>query len=498
MNSGDEKPLWTLKPPLQNSSSPLDQEPLEIQKLRKWQEERMTRKLRGEYESATLHLADLINSSLLAPLRIASVRVEGIHKTRPSFLGFLINPILNPITSSGSGDLPQDVQSVLRATRRISDVLQRADIFHSVSARIEHPKDGLAAPEAVDLVFKTREKGRFYLKTSTELGNNEGSASAIGRIRNVFGGAETFEANMSLGTTTRKSFNTSISLPITPDLKTYAEIGAFGLSKDYSSFASCSESLRGVKALVRHGEPLTGSHELAYQAVLRNIGNLTPTASISIREAAGQTSKSSLSYTYTFDNRDDRITGTRGFHTKLFQEFAGLGGDASYFKVETESHVSRPILPGVSIALSACSGLLWSFTPSPSLFPDRFQLGGPLSVRSMRFAGLGPRDASDSLGGDLYWSAGLSVIFNIPRKGHWPIKTHAFLNAGRLDSIDKSRTFAENIQNTISSPSISAGVGLIYKFHPVRMEVNFGLPLVASKSDGTRKGIQVGIGLEFL
>lgn len=138
----------------------------------------------------------------------------------------------------------------------------------------------------------------------------------------------------------------------------------------------------------------------------------------SIRESAGQTSKSSISYTYTFDNRNDRITGTRGFHTKLFQEFAGLGGDASYFKAETENHISRSVLPGLvrgyatfpswtpkrsdccfvllvavqTVALSACSGLLWSFSPTPSLFPDRFQLGGPLSVRSMRFAGLGPRD----------------------------------------------------------------------------------------------------------
>lgn len=43
----------------------------------------------------------------------------------------------------------------------------------------------------------------------------------------------------------------------------------------------------------------------------------------------------------------------------------------------------------------------------------------------------------DSLGGELYWSAGLSLISNIPKKGHWPVKTHLFINAGRLDSIDK-------------------------------------------------------------
>lgn len=50
----------------------------------------------------------------------------------------------------------------------------------------------------------------------------------------------------------------------------------------------------------------------------------------------------------------------------------------------------------------------------------------------------------------------------------------------------------------MSKPSISAGVGLIYRFDAIRLEVNFGLPIVASKSDSTRKGVQVGIGLEFL
>ncbi|KAJ8086177.1 hypothetical protein PM082_005000 [Marasmius tenuissimus] len=493
MASDEEDPssLWTLKPPLHNSSSSRDQEPIEVQKLRKWQEERVARRLRGEYESAVFHLSDLISSNMALPLRIADVRVEGAHTTRRSFLGFLINPLLSTTPNSG------DLAAILHTTRSIGDVLKRTDVFHAVEARLERAKDALSSPEAVDLVFKTREKGRFFLKTSTELGNNEGNASATARVRNVFGGAETLEASMSLGTTTRRSFHASFAAPITPDLDTYAVLSAFGLQKDLSSFASCSEALRGVKALVRHGDFDRGLHELAYEGVLRNIGSLTPTASFSIREAAGQTSKSSVSYTYTVDTRDDRISATRGFYTRLGQELAGIGGGTSFYKAETENHISRPIIPGVSLSLSACSGLLWSLGHQ-SLFSDRFQLGGPLTVRSFRQNGLGPRDGPDSLGGDIYWSAGMSIISDIPTKSHWPLKAHAFVNAGRLDRVDKSRTLIENVKAAVEQPSISAGVGLIYRFDPVRLEANFGLPLVASKSDGTRKGLQVGIGLEFL
>lgn len=67
-----------------------------------------------------------------------------------------------------------------------------------------------------------------------------------------------------------------------------------------------------------------------------------------------------------------------------------------------------------------------------------------------------------------------------------------------LTSIPTAKSLKDNILDTVSKPSISAGVGLIYRFDPVRVEVNFGVPLVASKSDESRRGFQVGIGLDFL
>jgi outer membrane protein insertion porin family len=175
----------------------------------------------------------------------------------------------------------------------------------------------------------------------------------------------------------------------------------------------------------------------------------------------------------------------------------------------------------------------------PTYFSDRFQLGGSTSVRMFRNNSMGPRDGGeahsafsvvsfrnlfdnvvDSLGGELYWAAGLSLISDFPKKPDWPIKTHLFLNAGRLDNIDKgeltpaalnsslsssykslamlAKSLASNVRESISRPSISAGLGIVYRFDPLRVEVNFGVPLVASKSDGHRRGFEVGIGVNFL
>ena len=182
-----------LRPPLANTSSPSDKELDEdLEKIRKWQEERIARKLRGEYESSVIHLAELVlvfvfcawsqcanlcscfqiqnNSS--TPLRIASVRIDGANRTRESFLGSIVgHHMREPFTQDES-----TLQSVLLKARNIGHTLQETGLFHYVDATLEPTRDVTAPVHDVDLVFKTKEKGRLQLKTSTEFGNQEGSA----------------------------------------------------------------------------------------------------------------------------------------------------------------------------------------------------------------------------------------------------------------------------------------------------------------------------------
>lgn len=66
-----------------------------------------------------------------------------------------------------------------------------------------------------------------------------------------------------------------------------------------------------------------------------------------MRHAAGQSVKSSLSHSWTRDTRDDRVMATKGAYNKVTHELAGLGGDASFYKAEAESQLSRQVLPGL-------------------------------------------------------------------------------------------------------------------------------------------------------
>lgn len=106
-------------------------------------------------------------------MNIASVRVRGAPRTRESFLGSLINPVLENTTDSGD---VSTLASVLRTTTDLKGLLEETDLFHSVDASLERSKGPLTNPNDVDVVLLAREKGRYFLNTSTQVGNNEGGA----------------------------------------------------------------------------------------------------------------------------------------------------------------------------------------------------------------------------------------------------------------------------------------------------------------------------------
>lgn len=112
------------------------------------------------------------------PSRLASVRVEGAAHTRSSFLGWLIAPHLTKV----SGADPATLGNALHATRGIAHTLLATDIFAAVEPRLEASRDVFAKDGDVDLVLKTRERGRFFLKGGTEVGSGEGSAVRLSQL----------------------------------------------------------------------------------------------------------------------------------------------------------------------------------------------------------------------------------------------------------------------------------------------------------------------------
>ncbi|OCF37405.1 mitochondrial protein [Kwoniella heveanensis BCC8398] len=494
----------------------------DAEKIRQWQEEEFQRRLRGEYEQAQRRVSDVVSDNMDRPLRLTSIRLAPTLKTtRPSFLSAALSPFLAPPSTETPSFLnpapppPRNLHEILRSTKALVSHLDQFGVYDMERAGIRfEPRRG-GDPDEVEMVLALREKGRLFLKAGTEVGGGEGGGNATAKIRNVFGGAETLEANASLGTKTKSAYQLALSTPLLASPLLSFALSAFSLDRDNSAFASHRERAQGGRAKLSAITPW-GTHDLQYELVNREIDHLTPNASVSIRELAVPSTKSSLSHTWTSDTRDDLWTGTSGRLLKLTHEYAGLPGSserAHFFKSTTQSQLSRALYPGSNIhySISSLTTLLLplfsgTFAPSadgsvissPTYLPDRTYLGGPNSVRGWKVGGIGRRDGPDSLGGDLSWGLGLSVFSPIPKKEHWPLKLHAFLNGGKVVSYDQTRSLAENISKLYTQPNLSFGVGLMYRLEPIRIELNFSMPLIGRKGERTARGLGVGVGIEFL
>ncbi|SJX63133.1 related to SAM50-essential component of the SAM or TOB complex of the mitochondrial outer membrane [Sporisorium reilianum f. sp. reilianum] len=520
-------------------------------------------------------------------LRLNAIRISGAGRAlRPGYLASLCRPYMDPYLSDQNPNAnilnslyygsrtshvlpgqPTTLPSILALTSSLAGDLDKLDVFRNIEASLAPSIFPGASEEDVDVILACgKPKGRVFLKSSTDVGNGEGSASVQGRIRNVFGGAETLQGSATFGTRTKQAFNLEFGGPLAGNPDIEYKLAAFSHDRDYSAFASLSESVQGLRASINSSftdEPkgvidpvdlgdgeaptttTTTQHEVAYEASLRELGRVMGDASVAVRKMAVAPSvKSALSWTWVRESRDSPVLPSRGSKVRTLLEYAGLGGDAQHVKAEVEASTGRHfsplqwLFPSLSTSTSATaspfleepsqeasssdadaalsaalpslhpifttltfrSGLLHPLSPSSAHFSDRFQLGGPTSLRMFRHSSLGPKSDADSLGGDAFWSLGLSLLSPIPRKPHWPLMLHAFANAGQIGQLPHKPAGAQYWSGLkqLAQPSSSVGVGVVYMQGQLRVELNAGVPLTARCGDGTRKGLQLGIGIDFL
>ncbi|KAE8258906.1 hypothetical protein A4X13_0g1362 [Tilletia indica] len=410
------------------------------------------------------------------------------------------------------GPSPQASSSSSPSTDPAQDPYAPFTFDRTPQAQEPHPpflttEDGVPAEEETEAeAFPPKLKTRYFLKSSTDVGNGEASARLQGHLVHFLGGLETLQGSASVGSRTRRALDLNFTTPIRWNPHQIFTAGLFSFERDNTKFSSAREAVWGGRASLLLVDAMGDQHDFVYEAACRNIGKLVPGASIGLRQQARTTSKSSLSYTYTRDSRDSQLEPefcTKGSLFRSVIEVAGPGGDARFVKLGTESTLSRGLRrigEGWSTTLSARAGLLRTTNNQPSDYPDRSHLGGPTSVRMFSHNGLGPKSGRDSLGGDAHWSVGAEVAGPVWfGKAQWPLKWHLFINAGQLAFLDQSSNSAVAASlRTLTQPSLSAGAGIVFRQGPLRLEVNAGVPLVAHRSDSSRRGFQVGIGIDFL
>lgn len=399
---------------------------------------------------------------------------------------------------------------------------------------ISDANQGQLAPQPdipeLDVAIGVKEKSRLFLNAGTDFGNAEGSAYTKAVIRNLFGGAETFAINASTGTRTRSAYDASFSTPLNGNPYLRAAVEALR-SSTQKPWASHEEHLTGGNLRLAWQTKSGDSHSLAYSGVWRQLTNLAAGASPAVRADAGDSLKSSVTHTFIRDRRDPASPLRQGgYFFRSVSELAGWGplrGDVSFLKSEVELSAATPwMIPGVSVGGGFRMGMLYPLGfgfslgsgIQPSRINDRFLLGGPTDVRGFKLGGLGPHDGQDAVGGDLYAAGGVNMLFPLPRAGpSSPLRIQVFANGGRLVAFKNkgkakersdsaaldSRAVMEGMKSAACElvdglPSVAAGIGLVYAHDIARFELNFSLPLVARRGEESRKGLQVGVGINFL
>ena len=396
------------------------------------------------------------------------------------------------------------------------DELQQLDIFSAIHTEL----DTEGTTNDVELTMFTKEKSMLRAKTGAQMGNGDLSANTTVALRNVLGRGEQVECTGSAGVKSRGTLQVEFIKPIFTSLggvRSSFRLSAFQNSNDNSVTASHKEFLRGGRALYQRGP-----HRFIYEAVWRVIGEMTPSASMAVREQAGHSLKSALRYQYDSSSEDSLLMPTEGGRVCSTTEVAGLGGNVEFASTQLEARYSLPLLYGISSTLSVGGGVVMPLEDKPIRLIDRFFLGGPQSVRGTLTRGLGPSAARmsdapdlaaalpaivadtmiphsqthDALGGDTYMTTGLHVhvpvyypaIMNNPS-----LRLHLFATAG---SLINRRDIATAPTDLWRSCTATAGAGVAYIFaNQIRLEFNYSVPLRASGA--TVQPWQLGFGISF-
>jgi len=423
--------------------------------------------------------------------KVVSVSIDGLVRTK------------NDVVLENVKDLfkVEHFEDLILTAQDVRGKLQELGCFSNVGINIDTSSTGA---KDYTVTFQVQELKKVTGSVNTMVGNNEGSLMTGVKFPNLWGRGERLQADYTYGTKKSSSFNISLLKPLRGKMKSNLTGNVYQATGEYPS-SGFKELDRGFLADLSFISAPSVQHNLQYEAVWRNISSLNRSAAFAVREHSGHTLKSSLKHILCVDRRDNHIFPNHGTLFKLSQEFAGLGGNIGFFKNELELQANLPLAEDISLQGSFNGGLLKDLQGDKTFnISDHFFLGGPLNVRGFDTRGIGPSSDGNALGGTLYWASGLHLYAPLPfRPGRGGLgdlfRSHVFLTAGNVGNFWLSGAVGRDLEQVTQDFRLSYGLGLALKLGGVaRIELNYCVPVKASRGDKPAPGLQFGVGVNFL
>lgn len=208
-------------------------------------------------------------------------------------------------------------------------------------------------------------------------------------------------------------------------------------------------------------------------------------AALAIKDAEGIFYTSALGLSLIYDTRNHPRSPNRGLYGSVSTDFAGLGGDAQYVRVQVEGRAYYPITDSITLVGRVLGGHIEGWGGSDVRLLDLFYRGGE-TIRGFDRGGIGPKSVTgrDSLGGKTYYAATAEVRFPFPFIPETLGMSGAvFADAGSLFGANETaKKFGVIDDNVIRS---SVGVSLIWNspVGPLRADYAFILSKAATDDE---------------
>lgn len=132
-------------------------------------------------------------------------------------------------------------------------------------------------------------------------------------------------------------------------------------------------------------------HSFQYEVAMKEIHTLgNKGIPFFVREQSGPRLASACRYICSWDRRDSAIFPTQGVFIKTTNEISGIGGNVNYLMNNSHFEVNVPLFAGISTQFCARVGIMQSEQLSAVPISNLFILGGPLTIRGFKTAGVGP------------------------------------------------------------------------------------------------------------
>ncbi len=372
----------------------------------------------------------------------------------------------------------QELFSGSRLKRGIRN-LYRLDYFQDI--KVDTRKGSADDKMVLKIEVEEKPTGAFSLGGGYSTVDDFFLTAAIEK-RNFLGRGQTVAVKGKAGGRSSR-FTLSFTEPWLFDIPLSAGADLYNQTFDYDDYDKDS-----IGGKIRFGYPL---HDfvrlyLSYSYDISDVYDIEPYASSQIKDIEGENTTSKVSTTLRYDSRNRRFNATEGSDHRVTVQYAGLGGDFAFTKVEADTGWYFPLLGDT---FGFAHGKIGYVKENPGgKLPDfeRFYLGGMNSIRGYGWHDISAKDADGAdIGGEKMIQ--INIEYLIPLFKEAGIVGVIFYDTGNVYGVD------EDVDLSRRHESAGAGFRWYSPVGPIRLEYGYRLNEIAEEGRGGRWEFSMGM-----